>query len=697
MTRGMEKDGVHGTTGATPNGAIAPPDATSDVHPRYALDEFTATDLEVGSAGLTMSEILATMLMAIFSFGGVWLMIAFTSWPPHIPLACCVLLIAFFLFGSWLTARCRSARRWPSMEGLSKRIGQNRAERILEILKWHADFGDRLWHFPSLWFVVFVVGVYAAAVSAIVQYLPAQAAGNITSVWLTLIQNIILATFLAVLTSVLSNTFTSVGQLTGRITELMRTSGAIYAKVESACNDVSRMNAEVQQTARELDLLGATLRTAAKARRISERISALVTQSRALTAREEAMEPICEAVVSMCRDVEGYHAVALHPLLAPGQMPPTDDRAPDTIAEIASRLVDRPDERPHYAYMSAAVGRYFASEAIERAFPGVILHVTSFAYYVRTVARIVRALKPWYDRFEFYTLMPKCPVELFRFANSTDIQEWQDFLRDYHSFHESRSGVWKRYFAFTEADGQRKEFVSRKDITYHLSHGYVLTQPGSWLPRIVRQSERASFFPDSANQDDIQKFLKENPFYDEVGTLAGSFPDTLPRELGWRPLDEVLLEYHALDAGAPPASVDERFTYRSIDDCLQDFDRSLFVESRTLSGADEVGLQLKRSFRVPTDLFAIRDKTISDIYEKWIFAVGLDYIRAREAKSDVALAFAPVFELRTLSHRTSGTTNNNAASDIRNLLERLFCDPDTSKTLSHRMLVRASEGANDAS
>ena len=272
---------------------------------------------------------------------------------------------------------------------------------------WYAEFGTRLWHFPGLWYVVFLVGLYITGISNLLQYVEQSPQIDTTELLLNGMKDVIVVTFLAVITSVLANTFSSIGDLTKGINSAICKFGLVVKDAES-------MAEKLQNMSQEIDLLNSTLKSGAISRRTTERIYAISDSAREIAKRFEERAPMTQTVLAMCEDVEKDHDVALHPLLAPGVEPPMGDEAKDTVIQIAKKLKGEM-EAPHYAYMSAAIGRYFEGEITERQFPGVLLNVTSYAYYIRTIDKIVHAIEPWWNDFEFYTLMPRSPLEIFRF------------------------------------------------------------------------------------------------------------------------------------------------------------------------------------------------------------------------------------------------------------------------------------------
>ncbi len=491
-------------------------------------------------------------------------------------------------------------------------------------------------------------------------------------------QNVIVVTFLAVITSVLAHTFSSIGDLTKNINSAVDNSKSAAKKAES-------MIEKVQSTSRELGLLNNTIKIVCRSRRTTERISAISDSAREIEKQYGKMEPMTQSILEMCNDVEKYHDVALYPLLAPGVMPPMGrDRTDDTVAQIAGEL--QGSEAPHYAYMSAAIGRYFEGETTERQFPGVLLNVTSYAYYIRTVDKIVHALEHWWDRFEFYTLMPRSPIELFRFSNSQDINKWLKFLNSYCDFQSNNNGIWKRYFAYAGKgeplhDGLKPFSI----IGGNVRKGWVLTDQDSWLPRKIHdyQVDQYLYGVDPDTKDEIKK---ENPFHDGIGTLATALVNELPADLGWRKLVDVLLEYHGLQEEASDEDIDKRFIYRSVDNCKDLFGTPIKISTRSTNPN-----KITRSFKIPVDFFAIRDRSLGESLS-WRFLIGLDTGLQKKTKdTDIQLAFAPVLDLATMAHDDSGDINNKAATFVRKKLQDIFLNINDTNSKTHNQIINMKE------
>ncbi len=643
--------------------------------------------------GPTAPDVFFTFLGAGVLFVISYLISIFSDWPRAIPPIFSILVFATFLFGSWCCA-C-----WNKSYEIDTKTKKKCLLKkwLLCAAKWYAEFGTRLWHFPGLWYVVFLVGLYITGISNLLQY--ADQSHQIdthqidtqidtTKLLLSGMQNAITVTFLAVITSVLAHTFTSIGKLTRDFKSAVVDSGVAAKKAQSMAEKLKNMS-------QEIDLLNSTLKIGARSRRTSERIYAISDSAREIERQDESMAPMTQTVLAMCENVEKYHDVALHPLLAPGVEPPMGAKAEDTVAQIAEKL--QGNEAPHYAYMSAAIGRYFEGEITERQFPGILLHVTSYAYYIRTVDKIVHALEPWWDRFEFYTLMPRPPLELFRFANSQDIVEWRKFLNSYYKFQSKNRGIWKRYFAYTAKDEDlHNGFVPIIKIGGSVRKGYVLTDKDSWLPRKISSGDEVDKclpYP-AVDPEKKSRIIKENPFHDGIGTLATIFENDLSdglANLGWRKLVDVLLEYHGLQENASNDDIDERFIYRSVDDCKDLFDIPIKISTRRTNP-----IKVTRSFKIPADFFAIRD-TIRDTKEKkplssWRFLIGLDSgLQQDTTDTNIQLAFAPVLDLTTMAHEHSGDINNKAATFVREKLHDIFLDINDTNSKTHNQIINMKE------
>jgi len=637
---------------------------------RYRHSSDDQTDWE----GPKPSDVYSTLAISIVFLGGCLFAVFFFKVRPLLPLAIALLILALFFIGSWHFAQRKKSNK-PSPRN--------------SWLIWYTNFGIRLWHFPGLWYIVFLVGIYLAAISALSQFdqnVVPGASVNTTDIWLSLIKNIIIAAFLAVLTSVLAHTFTSIGKLTKNLESVTSDSKESAKKVKGILDEVENMSDEVKNMSKDLYRLNKILQIGVSARRTTERIYVITSSSRDLEIENEDMKPMTRSLLDMCDDVERYHDVALHPLLAPGITPAKGDNETDPVIQIASRLSD-PNESPHYAYMSAAIGRYFNSEVTERQFPGILLQVTSFAYYIRTIDRIVQALEPWYDRFEFYTFMPKCPIELFRFSNSQDINEWLEFLLSYCDFQTKNKGMWKRYFAYDD-DGQHNGFIPISEIGERVRQGFVVTEENSWLPKIIQNSEVNKYFKSddknftTVDKNEIKRIIEENEFYGKIGTLATKPHASLPKEY-WRKIHEVLLEYHGLVKDeSDEDKISKKFIYRSVNDC--DLLNSL-IQISSRKGETNIST---RSFNIPVDFFAIRDRQLGIESSSWVFFIGLDS-GLQKKSTDIQLAFAPVLDLVTMAHDKSGNTNNTAAKRVREMLQKVFVKIDETNTKTHSELIKS--------
>lgn len=612
--------------------------------------------------GPTTPDVFFTFVGALILFAISYIIVIFfKKFPSWIPPSLCILVLAVFLFGSWYFA-CKNK---------SCKIDTKKKWRL-----WYAEFGTRLWHFPGLWYVVFLVGLYITGVSNLLQYVEQSPPIDTTKLWLSGMQNVIIVTFLAVITSVLAHTFSSIGDLTKGI-------NSATCKFRSVVEDAESMIKNVHNIRHEIELLNNTLTTSARTRRTSERIHAILDSARKIDEQNNDMKPMAQTVLAMCNDVENYHDVALHPLLAPGVVPPMGDNAEDTVAKIADDLGGR--EASHYAYMSAAIGRYFEGEITERQFPGVLLNVTSYAYYIRTVDKIVHALEPWWDRFEFYTLMPRSPLELFRFSNSQDIEEWLKFLNSYCDFQTNNNGIWKRYFAYTDKGvASPTGFLPINRIFRSVLKGYIVTDRGTWLPRKIRDHEVDNYLSLSdVDLETMSKIKEENPFHDGIGTLATAFDGNLPARLGWRKLVDVLLEYHGLKKEATDEEISKRFIYRSVDDC-----EDLFITPIKISTRLTNSTKVTRSFKIPVDFFAIRDTECDEPLSSWRFLIGLDAgLQKDTTDTDIQLAFAPVLDLATMAHKHSEDINNKAATFVRKKLQNIFMDINNTNSKTHNNLI----------
>jgi len=395
----------------------------------------------------------------------------------------------------------------------------------------------------------------------------------------------------------------------------------------------------------------------------------------------------------MLTKMKDLQDVSLLPLLLPGTSPPQP--AHDTIAEIGETLEKATlDDAclPHFAYMSAALGRDFEAQSSERYFPGVLLNVAGFAYYVKTIQEIAESLEPWPKQFEFYTLMPESPVQVFQFANSTQFSEWQDFLHAYQKSQEQNSRVWKRYFCFrrTAESGEAASkpsshsFHEQKVIKPILKGAVVLTgAANSWLPKEVKRNEVSNYVP--AEPADKVPFKEINEFPENTDSGSLVYSRTLSGAF-WRPLREILLEYHGLPPKADEAAITAKsnLIFRLMDDDLIALmQKPVAIQSRPDAGKTD---RRTEKLRIPYDLFAIKDVSQS----KWIFVIGrasnmfgqnrietdrppYPGFTTQGSESHSMFAFSPVIDLNTLE-RDNGV-NGKAATQIRKILDLLFAPP----------------------
>ncbi len=606
---------------------------------------------------LSFREIIIPFGISIALLILAWILMLFTTIPAIVLAIFCVVTLVFIIFGSLSFAHSRFAKT-----------------TTIPIFIRFAEFGRRLWHFPNLWFVVFLVGTYLAFISSLNDFAEHRPDVRSVSIYLGWAKDLISAGFLAVITSVIANTFNSIGDLGTKL-------NGTNTEINSTYGKISEVSTQVQKTFASLSVLSRTIQTVATTRQTAERIRAISDSAMELKTNNDD-ENMAEALLGMCDQVEKFHLVALHPLLAPGINPPKDGED-DTVVKISKRIIDYKDERPHYAYMSVAIGRYFETETLERQFPGVLLHVTSFAYYIKTIEKIVSSLESWYHRFEFYTVMPKSPINIFRFRNSSDFDEWIGFLEAFHDFHSNNKGVWKRIFAYSKGvDKQSVEFVDCATVAHEIKKGFVVTANNSWIPRKILSADLESFIPSSKfTKIDQENIRKVNQFHDGFGTLADSSASEHPEQLGWGKLKDVLLGYHGLNIDASDDEIADKFIFRCIDDCLDIFQKDVRISSRPVKGSDGSEKTIVRTFQFPSDFFAIRDKNKPDL-DCWVFFIGFDDSLSNGRKSDVHLSFSPVLDLASMA--ASGI-NNDIASAIRSGLNKIFFDINESNTckLSH--------------
>ena len=542
--------------------------------------------------------------------------------------------------------------------------------------------------------------------------------------------SIVITAFLAVITSVLSNTFHQTGLLSGKIEEAVRpideannrlnTSNdnlkstltlfeGTVSNIDSARDKLDDMDkslndtlgkseytqSSVRESLEELKLLQDNIIGASKGLRTAQSLLSIRQAAHNLDKSGLALKPVSGALSKMCDEIDGFHSVSLYPL----HTEPMDSSQTETepISDVISGLQYDSEDLPHYAYMAASIGRLFYSERIERYFPGTMLNVTTFAYYIRTIAEVVKSLEAWHDKFEFYTFMPKSPADLFRFKNSSDFKEWISFLESYNEFQVKNKGVWKRYFAYrpngvvdiNEKEDAKKRYKTLSDIKFDLNGAYVLTttedkKEPKWTPRKINATNIEAYLPGGFTPSGIKEIKDANEFHDEEGSVVTpvlKYNVDFSKEPEWRKLSDVLLEYHGLVAGAVKDEIDKKFVYRSVADITDGLDIKIQSTSYPDDKDNTIPSSL-RTLKLPTDFFAIKEKNFEND-GTWVYLIGFDDSLAND-KSSVKIALSPVFDLKKMSKCTD--ENKKAAETIRAHLAKVFTEDKTVCKSHHELL-----------
>ena len=96
-----------------------------------------------------------------------------------------------------------------------------------------AKFGKKLWYFPNLWYVVFLVGLYVTVTDVAERVIEKPPEPLDVSILLIAARNVVLAAFLAVITSVLAHTFGKLSESAGKIDGALKKLGAMTNKVKN--------------------------------------------------------------------------------------------------------------------------------------------------------------------------------------------------------------------------------------------------------------------------------------------------------------------------------------------------------------------------------------------------------------------------------------------------------------------------------
>ncbi len=613
------------------------------------------------SKNLTWSEIRNSFVILIasglFCLCLEWVFWGRVGYAPTI----WVILSMIIIFGPWVLARSerlRKKKRWKNI----------------------AEFGEKVWYFPNLWYVVFLVGAYVAVIDVAQRVIGKPPALLDVSILLIGARNLVLAAFLAVVTSVLAHTFWEISESASKI-------GKGVEQLSTITKNVKNLQLKVSGA---ISTLGAL----AELEKYAARVHELTMVAREVASSNTDLGPFRDALLYLSESISCYDKVALLPLFPPNIDTPSEKE--DTFPDLIRSIQGDPKHQQHCAYMAVAQGRYLEAEVHERSFPGILLNITSFSYYAQTAERVVKSLKPWPDEFDFYTLMPKSPAGLFRFGNAIDLDEWLQFLIYYHDFQgegkkEGKGGRWIRYFAYAPTPDHpwREHYGSCfTEINEAFDTGYIKCKKGSeWEPEELTENELILLIQRDIRESYVGEALKQNRPRGGRGTCVVTdckFKDSS----SWLRLEDAICAFH-LD--------ESNFCYRCMEGLEDIFDQNnrLTIEGQIKDRKSGKIISGQREIPFPKDLFAVRKASNDETPEDWILLIGLDEkfvtvgepaVRDGETYRDrepyMSLAFSPVLDLCKMAE--SGEKNQETACKVRKFLQRIFLPEDKTGVLTHR-------------
>lgn len=534
-------------------------------------------------------------------------------------------------------------------------------ERLKKRKRWKnvAEFGQKIWYFPNLWYVIFLVAGYATVMDVSQQMIEKSTGFFDVSILLVGARDLVLAVFLAVVTSVLAHTFWGISKSASNIDTGVK-------QLNTITNDVENLGLRVRGA---IGTLGAI----AQLSEYSARVCELTRVANEIASFNKDLGPFREALEDLSNEIISYNKTALLPLFPPDIDIPSKDK--DTFPDLIKSIKDNTEHQQHCSYMAVAVGRYLEAEASERSFRGILLNVTSFVYYAQTAERVVNALQAWPDDFHFYTLMPKSPAELFRFSNTIDLEQWLGFLENYNKFQREVNekgkgkGKWIRYFAYAETSGikGKKEYSysSKKNLKEEIKTGYVKCEKGSnWKPQILSNKELKELIDNDIVAGDREDALSQNKIHGNRGTCVIVGHDIDRRHISsWTRLEDAIINLH----------VDkEHFRYRSMKDIEDIFDKNITLE---------ISSKRQCKIKLPRDIVAVRRASIDAKPEDWILLIGLDEYFIGTKGSQMGLAFSPVLDLCCMAQ--TGENNKKGADEIRRFLQTIFLPENKDGIFTH--------------
>ena len=590
-----------------------------------------------------------------------------------------------------------------------------------------ARFARWVWSPERLWLVILIPGIYIALFTAATDMIGKPAGPADLTAWFGAAKELLLALFLSAVVEVMCDQIALLGaksrdinQASNKLREAQQGLNGTAELVMDLKDDLTQLAAEVRASKlsiqRYTEDLKITLPSLAGLVRTTQRLSTLTVTASQLEATQEGalLGPLKTAIGDMSSAMNELNEHALHALLPPDVDLPSEGK--DTVADISKDMQENETNRPHYSAMAAATAKYLVLESQERLLRGAILEPTSFAFYVHTVKAVVEALKPWWDRYEFYTLMPECPLKIFRFGNSIDMKLWLEFLQFYARFQAEGSAArdrrsWRRYFGFFQENAEANApvpatgrlMITRDELTRQLREGYVVTRAApvinEWvdLPAEVHETDRDRLLGQLGDEVERRVAMTNNPLHGGRGTIsvqthrAPSVP--MIADFKWQRLADCLSSFHG---GRERVAHELRF--RDLSDSaglvkelqrVDDLRIAVGVDVRLRGNVNPMtgGQEIERIVEMPSDLFAVRDRTATVPRDAWVLLVGRDpgYLNpANEAhahheanqygheKSRMRLTSSFTFDLATLARGSEGNPNQAVAHGIQDFLERLF-------------------------
>ncbi len=635
----------------------------------------------------TANVLLALVYLSIVSGISILSALLWKGFEPDI-VNIWLIVVGFSLFLSYPFSRQKRLSRWS-------------------FFRRYSEFGEWLWNFDSLWFVVFLVGIYATAALTAEKFIVDGLTISDSKVWLGAARDMIVTTFLAVVTSVIANTFKN----------MQSGSENISAASENMQEVVDLIKIIEQNIGRELKTSQTTLRTLTGMWRSSQRQAAINTAADKLK-----VDSLSIPLKRMIRALQLFNDSVLHPLLPPEKTLPDENN--DLVARIPKDLLENEQHRPHYACMSAAVWRSLESQLQESAFRGVILEPTSFAYYIESVGDVVKSLEPWWNRFHFFTLMPESPLRLFQFGNTIDFPAWLGFLEYYNEFqtraiHEDSSRAWRRFFAFYDTSAFRKShesstqrfFPCKEDVLRsEFSRGFlVVKKEEDWMPAKITKGERQQLLKSLGDKSsDSRKFSTWfSDFHGDYGTFVtkdmglSDNQSTVIDKYKWKKLAGALMDYHG---GEERYNNQVRFRCMTLDNVVLEHrtDQSagslggLFaLKGSYVSAKEGPDKPIERAIEMPSDIFAVFDVE----NDAWKLLICRDpgallpdesmVVEGRESR--IRLTSCLTIDLEALS---IDVHNNDTSHRIRHFLDRLFMSKTEGAILEPEQMHPDDFGAN---